>query len=111
MVRASAPVYVVVRLTWGGRICGNCAMGNPRSDTMPTRTVMIAITIATMGRRMKNEDIRRMLLAAQFLTAVAPVGALDDDAPDPSGAGFGATTAPSLIFWTPSKTMRSPSAT
>src|SRR5580698_905196 len=57
MVTASAPVKVVVRFTCGGMICGNCAMGSPSSETAPMSTVKIAITIATMGRRMKNEEI------------------------------------------------------
>src|SRR5580692_8077483 len=57
MVSASAPVYVVVRLICGGRICGNCAIGSPRSATAPMSTVMIAMTIATMGRRMKKADM------------------------------------------------------
>src|SRR5580693_9333253 len=57
IVSASAPVYVVVRFTCGGRICGNCAIGSPRSDTTPMSTVRIAMTIATMGRRTKNADI------------------------------------------------------
>src|SRR5579872_1847679 len=56
MVSASAPVYVVVRFTCGGRIWGNCAIGSPRRATAPTRTVMIAMTIATIGRLMKNAD-------------------------------------------------------
>src|ERR1700742_3290319 len=61
MVVASAPVYVVVRLICGGRICGNCAMGSPTSETTPMSTVMMAMTIATMGRRTKNADIERPL--------------------------------------------------
>src|SRR5579859_4346519 len=59
IVSASAPVYVVVRLTCGGRICGNCAMGRPTSATTPMRTVRIAITIATIGRLTKNDDTGR----------------------------------------------------
>src|SRR6187397_415803 len=38
----------------GGTMFGNCATGSDRSDTRPPRTVTIAITIATIGRRMKN---------------------------------------------------------
>src|SRR5580692_11717647 len=60
MVMASAPVNVVVRFTWGGMICGNCAMGSPSSETAPMSTVRMAITIATMGRRMKKEEITRV---------------------------------------------------
>jgi hypothetical protein len=46
-------------LTCGGRICGNCAIGRPISAISPSNTVMIAITIATIGRLMKNADIAR----------------------------------------------------
>src|SRR6185295_10964459 len=41
----------------GGTMFGNCATGKPRSETMPPSTVTIAITIATMGRRMKKAAI------------------------------------------------------
>src|SRR5712671_5903655 len=54
IVIASAPGYVVVTMTCGGTISGNCARGRPPSDTTPTMTVMMAMTIATMGRLMKN---------------------------------------------------------
>src|SRR5580704_14380601 len=57
MVTASAPVNVVVRFTCGGMICGNWAMGSPSSETAPMSTVRMAITIATIGRRMKKEEI------------------------------------------------------
>ena len=33
---------------------GNCAVGRPNMATMPTITMMIEITIETMGRFMKN---------------------------------------------------------
>src|SRR5580693_5486103 len=36
---------------------GNCATGRPAIATAPTITVRIAITIATIGRLMKNLDI------------------------------------------------------
>src|SRR4051812_43508450 len=57
MVTASAPVNVVARLICGGMICGDWAMGSPSSVTAPISTVTIAMTIATMGRRMKNAEI------------------------------------------------------
>src|ERR1700681_2031736 len=41
-------------MTWGGTISGNCARGRPRIETRATTTVMIAMTIATIGRSMKN---------------------------------------------------------
>src|ERR1700737_1121138 len=57
MVSASAPVNEVVSTICGGMICGNCAIGSPSSETTPRRTVTMAITIATIGLRMKKEDI------------------------------------------------------
>src|SRR2546430_297709 len=41
----------------GGTISGNCASGNPSMAMRPPRTVMIAITIATIGRLMKKFEI------------------------------------------------------
>src|SRR5262249_49357646 len=57
MVWASAPTYVAEICTSGGAICGNSATGRLTIDTLPTMTVTMAITIATMGRLMKNFDI------------------------------------------------------
>src|SRR4029077_850780 len=54
MVMASAPGYVVVTMIWGGTMSGNCASGSPRMETTPTITVMMAMTIATIGRSTKN---------------------------------------------------------
>ncbi len=45
----------------GGTILGNWAIGSETSATAPTITVMIAMTIATMGRLMKNFDTARLL--------------------------------------------------
>ena len=36
---------------------GNCATGSPAMVTAPTITIRIEITIATMGRLMKNLDM------------------------------------------------------
>src|SRR5690242_11707930 len=36
---------------------GNCAIGSPSMATTPTITMRMAITIATMGRLMKNFDM------------------------------------------------------
>src|SRR4051794_9636898 len=71
IVSASAPVYVVVRLTCGGRICGNCAIGSPSSETTPMMTVTIAMTIATMGRRMKNADMAASALRSVLRSPAA----------------------------------------
>src|SRR4051794_39853535 len=57
IVTASAPVKLPVTMICGGTMFGNCATGSPRSETAPTITVTIAITIATIGRRMKNADM------------------------------------------------------
>src|SRR5271155_3690360 len=36
---------------------GNWAIGSARMATRPPRTVIMAMTIATMGRRVKNRDM------------------------------------------------------
>src|SRR5580704_11445067 len=102
-------------LICGGRICGNCAMGRPSRDTTPSRMVRIAMTIATIGRRMKKLDTR---VPSQFLaggaaalaTGATAEAAEPDAAADGGGAGFGSTRAPSEILCTPSTTILSPSA-
>src|SRR5436190_23502885 len=60
IVRASAPLYVAVTVICGGTMLGNWAIGNARIATRPPSTVIIAMTMATMGRRMKNLDIGLM---------------------------------------------------
>jgi hypothetical protein len=42
----------------GGAMSGNCATGSWTIETMPSSTVRIEITIATIGRRTKNDDTR-----------------------------------------------------
>ena len=56
-VRASAPGYVAFTCTCGSAILGNCAMGKPDIATRPMITIKMEITIATMGRLMKNFDM------------------------------------------------------
>ena len=53
-------------MTWisGGTIFGNCATGRLTIDTAPTITMRIAITIATIGRLMKNFDMAGYFAAA-----------------------------------------------
>src|SRR5471032_2259015 len=58
MVMASAPGYVVETMICGGTISGNCASGRPRMETAPTITVMMAMTMATIGRSTKNLAMR-----------------------------------------------------
>src|SRR4030095_3050881 len=55
-VCASAPTYVVCTCTSGGAIAGNCEMGRVTIVTAPTMTVSSEITMATIGRLMKNLD-------------------------------------------------------
>src|SRR5258705_663690 len=57
IVTASAPVYVVVTIICGGTMSGNWATGSPAMATSPPMTVTMAITIATIGRLMKNFEI------------------------------------------------------
>src|SRR5689334_722148 len=41
----------------GGTTLGNCAIGKPIIVTSPTMTMMMEITMATIGRLIKNLDI------------------------------------------------------
>ena len=68
---------------------GNWAIGRPAIVTTPTITVTIAITMATIGRLMKNLDITQ-LPAGEAVADVTLTG------------------MPSLTFCTPSTTTRSP---
>src|SRR4030095_16151759 len=56
IVCASAPTYVVCTCTSGGAIAGNCDTGRLTMVMAPTMTVRREITIATIGRLMKNRD-------------------------------------------------------
>ena len=47
---------------------GNCEIGSVAIETAPTITVRIAMTIATMGRFMKNFDIS--LTSCRFCLAL-----------------------------------------
>jgi hypothetical protein len=42
----------------GGTMSGYCAVGSVSIETTPTMTVRMAMTIAKIGRRMKNLDMR-----------------------------------------------------
>src|SRR5216684_5403101 len=96
-VSASAPVKVVETMIWGGMIVGYCATGRLRIARRPPTTVMIEMTIATMGRLTKKRDISHPF-------AGAPAGA-------PAWKGTGVTGRPSRTFWIPSATTLSPAAT
>src|SRR5215469_12141446 len=56
-VCASAPKYVVDTCTSGGAMAGNWETGRLTMLIAPTITVRMEITMATMGRLMKNFDI------------------------------------------------------
>src|ERR1039457_145224 len=56
-VLASAPGYVAVTRISGGTMLGYCEIGSVSIETMPMTTVRMAMTIATMGRRIKNFDM------------------------------------------------------
>src|SRR5512134_3214037 len=63
-VRESAPVYVVCTWISGGTMLGNWAVGSPVMATRPTIVVRMAITIATIGRLMKNRAMPDLPLLA-----------------------------------------------
>src|SRR5579859_4585404 len=56
-VLASAPGYVAVTRISGGTMLGYCEIGSVSIETTPMTTVRMAMTIATIGRRMKNFDM------------------------------------------------------
>src|SRR6266478_3587515 len=56
-VCASAPTKVVCTCTSGGAIAGNCDTGRLMRVIAPTITVSSEITMATIGRLMKNFDM------------------------------------------------------
>src|ERR1700757_1114910 len=60
-VSASAPTYVPFTAISGGTMLGYWATGRLRKETTPTITMMMAITMATIGREIKNLDIGNLL--------------------------------------------------
>src|ERR1035438_6499629 len=95
-VLASAPGYVAVTRISGGTILGNCDVGSEAMATKPTITVRMAMTMATIGRRIKNFDIG--YLPAEFVVGVVAT-------PAPCR---GLTGAPSRSFWRLSTITRAP---
>ena len=95
---------------------GYWAMGRPRIETIPTITMMIEMTMATMGRLMKNLVMAIASYCSWPATGFPPaVGAgCGADGADcwavgvSSDTSFGLTVMPSFTFWSPSTTMRSP---
>ncbi len=52
---------------------GNCAMGRPDIATSPMMTIRMEITIATIGRLMKNFDIgQRLEMDKPFKVSLPP---------------------------------------
>src|SRR6266850_3914252 len=83
-------------MIWGGTISGNWANGRPLMAMKPTTTVIMAMTIATIGRLMKKVEIMDKTLSY--------CGDLGEGATN----GFGLTTASGLTFCVPSTTTLSP---
>src|SRR3954447_4985997 len=88
-VLASAPGYVAVTRISGGTMLGYCEIGSVSIDTAPMMTVRIAMTMATMGLRMKNLDM-------VYLPAG---GAASEDNEVVNSVCCGLTGAPSRSFW------------
>ena len=64
IVCASAPLYVALTETVGGVRLGYSSIGSPLIPIKPAITMMIDITVANIGRFMKNlENIYLPLLA------------------------------------------------
>jgi hypothetical protein len=82
---ALAPMKVVVTWIIGGTISGYCEMGRPLMATTPSRTVMMEITIATIGRLTKKR-------AMVYFTSTAAGAVL---AAGVAGAGLAETVMPS----------------
>src|SRR5208337_4580346 len=64
-VRASAPGYVAFTWICGSAMLGNCATGRRDIATTPMSTMRMEITMATMGRLMKNLAIAQELRNAE----------------------------------------------
>src|SRR5512137_2040762 len=99
---------------------GNWAMGSPDMATPPRMTMNIEITMATIGRLMKNFDMTGYLFSAgagatgfaSVLAAAPWAGAAAFAAAALAAAsgsnGCGLTTMSGLTFWVPSTTTFSP---
>ena len=97
---ALAPTNVVVTCTIGGTISGYCEMGKPDIATRPSSTMMMEITMATMGRLTKNSA------TGLVLDLIGGGGAAGVDAEAATGTAF--TVIPSRRRCSPSTTTRSP---
>src|SRR5213594_5106173 len=99
-VTASAPIYWAFSWTSGGARLGNCDIGSCTMATMPMITITIEMTIATIGRLMKNLDM------AIYLGSDFAVGA--DLASGIALSGLGLTVMSARTLWIPSATTLSP---
>src|SRR5208337_2660724 len=81
-VSASAPTYVAITRISGGTISGNWATGRFVIVIAPTITIRIEMTMATIGRLMKNLDMAQRSSAEQFLGFATVLLTLKQVAPD-----------------------------
>src|ERR1700733_2818880 len=57
MVFGEAPGYWPLTTTVGGTICGYSLMGRPGMASRPATVMMMARTVAKIGRSMKNDEM------------------------------------------------------
>src|SRR4051795_5131736 len=104
---ALAPTYVVVTWMSGGGMSGDCEKGRGESETAPTMTGTIGITIATMGRRMKKfpighlEEDSALDAAAPMLAAAGTGPACGGGEAGSGGAGSPLSHQPAPAFFAP----------
>ena len=84
---------MALTLISGGTMFGNWAMGRSDMATRPTITMRIEITMATMGRLMKNRDMAAYLFSARMAGGAAAGGGGSESA-FPAGFAAGASPAP-----------------
>src|SRR6185503_9227793 len=80
-VSALAPGYVALIVTVGGAISGYCATGRIRELMIPASAMMIAMTVAKIGRSMKKrEKLPIVPLRQRFGGSVGGARPVDADA-------------------------------
>src|SRR5713226_9146100 len=99
-VSASAPIYVASSWISGGARLGNCAIGSCTMATMPMITIMIEMTMATIGWLMKNLDMA-IYLGSDFAVGAGLASGI-------ALRGLGLTVMPARTLWIPSATTLSP---
>src|SRR5262245_63694000 len=98
---AEAPGYVVSTRIVGGARLGYCSMGSFNNVATPSKTVTIAMTIATVGRRMKKSDMD------QCRAEVSDTGVTRAESAA-AGAWVARTFTPGRTFCIPSTTITVP---